>query len=81
MNSGIDFRHFYFEQEPRLDETSDELNARYWSQSISGISGARGRSTSLKGVDESSCLVTAHAPSRRRSGSLCPACFMLPRLA
>jgi len=29
LNSGIDFRHFYFEQEPRLDETSDELNARY----------------------------------------------------
>jgi hypothetical protein len=52
-----------------------------WSQSISGISGARGRSTSLKGVDESSCLGTAHAPSRRRSGSLWPACFMLPRLA
>jgi hypothetical protein len=26
LNSGIDFRHFYFEQEPRLDETSDELN-------------------------------------------------------
>jgi polyketide synthase Type III len=29
LNSGIDFRHFYFEKEPRLDETSDELNARY----------------------------------------------------
>ena len=29
LNSGIDSRHFYFEQEPRLDETSDELNARY----------------------------------------------------
>src|SRR5689334_8183645 len=29
LNSGIDCRHFYFEQEPRLDETSDELNARY----------------------------------------------------
>lgn len=35
----------------------------------------------LKGIDESSCLGTAHAPSRRRSGSLWPACFMLPRLA
>jgi alkylresorcinol/alkylpyrone synthase len=29
LNSGIDYRHFYFEQEPRVDETSDELNARY----------------------------------------------------
>jgi alkylresorcinol/alkylpyrone synthase len=29
LNSGIDFRHFYFEHEPRLDETADELNARY----------------------------------------------------
>jgi predicted naringenin-chalcone synthase len=29
LNSGIDGRHFYFEQAPRLDETSDELNARY----------------------------------------------------
>jgi predicted naringenin-chalcone synthase len=28
-NSGIDFRHFYFEDAPRLDETSDELNDRY----------------------------------------------------
>jgi predicted naringenin-chalcone synthase len=28
-NSGIDFRHFYFEGAPRLDETSDELNDRY----------------------------------------------------
>jgi predicted naringenin-chalcone synthase len=28
-NSGIDFRHFYFEGVPRLDETSDELNDRY----------------------------------------------------
>jgi alkylresorcinol/alkylpyrone synthase len=29
LNSGIDYRHFYFDVEPRLDETSDELNARY----------------------------------------------------
>jgi hypothetical protein len=28
-NSGIDFRHFYFEGVPRLDETSDKLNDRY----------------------------------------------------
>jgi predicted naringenin-chalcone synthase len=29
LNSGIDSRHFYFDEGPRLDETSDELNARY----------------------------------------------------
>jgi predicted naringenin-chalcone synthase len=28
-NSGIDFRHFYFEGVPHLDETADELNDRY----------------------------------------------------
>jgi predicted naringenin-chalcone synthase len=29
LTSGIDSRHFYFDEEPRFDETSDELNARY----------------------------------------------------
>jgi 3,5-dihydroxyphenylacetyl-CoA synthase len=29
LNTGIDFRHFYFENAPRLDEDSDELNRRY----------------------------------------------------
>ncbi len=29
LNSGIDYRHFYFEGEPHLDETSDQLNERY----------------------------------------------------
>jgi polyketide synthase Type III len=28
-NSGIEYRHFFFEGAPRLDETSDELNDRY----------------------------------------------------
>jgi predicted naringenin-chalcone synthase len=29
LNSGIDHRHFYFENTPRTDETSDELNERF----------------------------------------------------
>jgi predicted naringenin-chalcone synthase len=29
LNSGIDSRHFYFDEEPHFDETSEELNARY----------------------------------------------------
>jgi len=29
LNSDIDSRHFYFDEGPRLDETSDQLNARY----------------------------------------------------
>ena len=29
LNSGVDHRHFFFEHEPRTDETSDELNERY----------------------------------------------------
>ena len=29
LNSGIDYRHFYFDGEPHLDETSDQLNERY----------------------------------------------------
>jgi hypothetical protein len=29
LNAGIAYRHFYFEQPPRPDETSDELNRRY----------------------------------------------------
>ena len=29
LNTGIDFRHFYFENAPHLDEDSDELNRRY----------------------------------------------------
>ena len=29
LNTGIDFRHFYFENAPRLDEDSDQLNRRY----------------------------------------------------
>jgi 3,5-dihydroxyphenylacetyl-CoA synthase len=29
LNTGIEYRHFYFERPPRPDETSDELNRRY----------------------------------------------------
>jgi predicted naringenin-chalcone synthase len=29
LNTGIEFRHFYFENALRVDETSDELNRRY----------------------------------------------------
>jgi predicted naringenin-chalcone synthase len=29
LNSGIAYRHFYFDGEPHLDETADELNERY----------------------------------------------------
>jgi predicted naringenin-chalcone synthase len=85
LNAGIAYRHFYFEQPPRPDETSDELNRRYLDgamdtgcRAVHGCLEAAG--LSARNVDLLVAAAHRHGLTSRQIGA-CPGKPKLPRPA